>query len=171
MKKILINWIGIVAMIQALGVGERLPHVTLQGSTGGMSDGRAWHSSSLRGKVHLILYMDPDKRKETQPLLDALKKLNVNGRAYSTVAIVNLAATWMPDAILETMLAKKQKELKNTIFIFDRDRYLVKKWQMKDNDTNILIIDKYGKILYRKSGKITSADIDKIIGIIKKQLN
>ncbi|RUM68434.1 MAG: transcriptional regulator [Sulfurovum sp.] len=167
MKKMMIVWIGIVAMIQAVNIGDTLPQVTLKKENGGIRNDKPWHSADLKGKVHLLLYMDPDKRKETQVLLNALNKLEVDSKAYSTVAIVNLAATWMPDAILEGLLSKKQKELKNTSFVFDKKKYLVKKWKMKDDASNILIIDKNSKILYQKVGKISSEEVAQIIKMVR----
>jgi YtfJ family uncharacterized protein len=170
MKKIIIVWASMVAMIQAVNVGDTLPQVTLDNANGATSNGKAWHSSSLKGKVHLILYMDPDERKETQPLLDALNALDADSKAYSTVAIVNLAATWIPDVVLETLLSKKQKELKNTSFVFDKRKYLVQKWQMKDDASNVLIVDKNGKVLYQKAGNLSASEINQIIDIIRKNI-
>ena len=170
MRKIVIFLLAIFTIANALSVGERLPNVVLDKANGGTSDKKAWYSKTLRGKVHLILYMDPDKREETQALLDALNSLNVNSNSYSTVAIVNLAATWLPNAILESKLSKKQKELKNTVFVFDKRKYLVKKWGLKDNDSNVIIINRNSKVIYQKSGKISKMDIDTILSLIKQNL-
>ena len=170
MKKIMIIWICIVAMIQAVNIGDTLPQVTLEKENGGTSNDKPWHTTSLKGKVHVVLYMDPDERKGTQPLLDALNQLDVDPKAYSTVAIVNLSATWMPDYILESILSKKQKELKNTSFIFDKEKILVKKWQMIDDESNILIVDKSLKVIYRKIGKISSKEIEKIVALIHQNI-
>jgi YtfJ family uncharacterized protein len=170
MRKIVIFLLAVFTMANALSVGERLPNVVLDKANGGTSIGQAWHSTDLKGKVHLILYMDPDERKESQSLLDALNALDVDAKAYSTVAIVNLAATWMPDAILEGLLSKKQKELKNTSFVFDKEKVLVKKWQMKDDASNVLVVDKNGKILYQRAGKLSDSEINKIIDIIRQNI-
>ncbi len=170
MKKITMTLICLVTVMQALNIGDTLPPVTLEKENGATSNDKPWHSTSLKGKVHLILYMDPDKRKESQELLDALKALDANSKDYSTVAIVNLAATWMPDAVLEGLLSKKEKELKNTSFVFDRKKYLVKKWQMKDDASNILIVDKNLKVIYRKVGKLSSKEIEKIIALIHQNI-
>ena len=166
----MIIWICIVAMIQAVNIGDTLPQVTLEKENGGTSNDKPWHTTSLKGKVHVVLYMDPDERKGTQPLLDALNQLDVDSKVYSTVAIVNLSATWMPDYILESILSKKQKELKNTSFIFDKEKILVKKWQMIDDESNILIVDKSLKVIYRKIGKISSKEIEKIIALIHQNI-
>ena len=170
MRKIILFLLAVFTMANALSVGERLPNVVLDKANGGTSDGQAWHTRDLKGKVHLILYMDPDKRKENQSLLDVLNSLDIDTKAYSTVAIVNLAATWMPDAILEGLLSKKQKELKNTSFVFDKKKVLVEKWKMKDDASNVLLVDKNSKVIYQKSGKISNSDIDTILSLIKQNL-
>ena len=159
MYKISLIWICLAVMLQAVNVGDTLPQVTLEKENGGTSHDKPWHSNSLKGKVHLLLYMDPDKREETQALLDALNVLEVDSQKYSTVAIVNLAATWMPDAILEGLLSKKEKELKNTSFVFDKKKYLVKKWKMKDDASNVLIVDKNSKVLYQKVGTTSKEEV------------
>ncbi len=91
-------------MLHAVNVGEVLPLVVLDKDNGGDSKDNAWHSKNLQGKVHILLYMDPDKREESMPFLDTLNAEKYDKKKYSTVAIVNLAATWMPDAILESLL-------------------------------------------------------------------
>ena len=126
--------------------------MVLDKDNGGDSKDNAWHSKNLQGKVHILLYMDPDKREESMPFLDTLNAEKYDKKKYSTVAIVNLAATWMPDAILESLLSKKQKELQNTEFVFDKTKCFVKKWQMKDDASNVLVLDKDMKVLYQKSG-------------------
>ncbi len=157
-------------IVHAVDVGEKLPTLMLDGKHGATSSKKAWSSKSLEGKVHVIIYMDPDKRKEGMPFLDKLNAKDFDEDAYSTIAIVNLAATWMPDAILETMLSKKQKELKNTEFIFDKDKYLVKKWHFDDDASNVLVCDKRAKVLYKKSGKLSSSDMDNIMDLIAKHI-
>ncbi len=170
MYKISMVWICLAVMLQAVNIGDTLPQVTLEKENGGTSNDKPWHSTSLKGKVHVVLYMDPDERKGTQPLLDALNQLDVDSKVYSTIAIVNLSATWMPNYILESILSKKQKELKNTSFIFDKEKMLVKKWQMIDDASNILIVDKNLRVIYRKMGKLSFKEIEKIIALIHQNI-
>ena len=135
-------------MLHAVNVGEVLPPLTLEGNNGGDSSSKAWHSQNLEGKVHVLLYMDPDKRKEAMPFLDTLNAKQYDKKKYSTVAIVNLAATWMPDAILEAMLSKIPNELNNTEFVFDKRNYILAKWDTKDDASNVVILDENMKVLY-----------------------
>jgi predicted transcriptional regulator len=130
-----------------------------------------WDSSQLKGKAHTILYMDPDKRKEVMSFLNALNSKNYKSSKYSTVAIVNLEATWLPNSILISKLNSKEKELKNTEFVFDRDKTLVKKWSLKDDDSNVIIVNKRGKVLFKKSGNLSKSDMNKIFNILSKYEN
>ncbi|SFV89632.1 Protein ytfJ precursor [hydrothermal vent metagenome] len=158
------------AALFAVEVGTVLPHAVLEGKNGGRSDGKAWDSGQLQGKVHVLMYMDPDERKAAMPFLDSLNGSDFPTKEYSTVAVVNLAATWMPDALLETMLEKKEKELKNTVFVFDKTKHLLKKWQMKDDDSNVLVLDKKMVVLYQKSGTLSAQDQKEIFDLVKKSL-
>ena len=158
MKKIIL-FLGSTFFCYALNLGEIPPNIVLDKANGGTSQGKVWHSSSLKGKVHTLIYMDPDKRNGSKLLLAALAKLNYPKGVYSTVAIVNLAATWMPNAILESKLKSKQKELKNMEYIFDKTKFLVKKWHLKDNASNVFVLNKEGRVIYTKVGEFMAQDV------------
>jgi len=164
MKKIIV-FLSSTFICYALNVGEFPSDIILDKANGGSSQGEAWYSKSLKGKVHTLLYMDPDKSDDSKLLLDALNKLKYKKGDYSTVAIVNLAATWIPNMVLESKLKKKQKELNNMEYVFDKKKYLVKKWHLKDDTSNVLVLDKQGRVIYIKSGKLMKQDV---IEILKK---
>ena len=167
MKKIIL-FLGSTFFCYALSVGEIPTDITLAKANGGTSQGKAWHSNSLKGKVHTLLYMDPDKREDSKLLLDALNKLKHKNNDYTTVAIVNLAATWMPDIILESKLKSKQKELKNMEYIFDKKKYLVTKWHLVDDASNVFVLDKESRVIYVKSGKLMAQDVIEILNKINE---
>jgi len=167
MKKIIL-FLGGTFFCYALSLGEIPSNIVLDKSNGGTSEGKVWHSNSLKGKVHTLIYMDPDKREDSKLLLDALAKLNYPERVYSTVAIINLAATWMPNAILKSKLKSKQKELKNMEYIFDKTKFLIKKWHLKDDASNVFVLNKKSKVIYAKSGKLDSKDIINILNKINE---
>ena len=149
---------------------QRLPAVSLLGSAGSAADGRPWSSRALRGKVHLILYMDPSLHKKAMPFLKALDARRFDAHAYSTVAIVNLADTWMPDAILESLLRKKSRELHATEFLFDRRKSLIKPWHLADHACNLILIDRRGQILYHRRGIPDPAQSERIFRLIRQSI-
>ncbi len=147
--------------LMAVEVGHPLPDATLSGASGGYADGKSWTSASLKGTPRLIIYMDPDKRKNVAPLTKTLSRNT--SRTFTTVAIVNLAATWMPNRVLISKLNKQKSKMKRTEYVFDKKRVLVSKWELPDNDTTVIITNAAGKVLYAKSGKLTDTDVSTIL--------
>ena len=100
----------------------------------------------------------------------ALQKSQFPGSKFGSVAIVNMAATWMPDVAIEALLKKKQKEFKNTLYVRDRNKILVKKWGLGDDNSDVMLFSKEGKLLYKKFGKLSKAEIKTLLALIEKNL-
>jgi YtfJ family uncharacterized protein len=154
----------------ALEVGSTPQNIVLSGENGAKIDGSAWHSSMLKGKVHILFYVDPDERTKNDALTEALKKRHFDRKKFASVAVINLAATWMPNVILESLLAKKQKEFPDTVYVKDKKKVLVRKWQLADDESDVLVFDKQGKLLYKKFGKLSDTEIKDLITLIEKHL-
>jgi len=170
MKKILLAGAILCANAMAIEVGKVPPAVSISGDNGGKTDGSAWHSKSLKGKVIIAFYVDPDKKELNRELNHALQKSQFPGSKFGSVAIVNMAATWMPDVAIEALLKKKQKEFKNTLYVRDRNKILVKKWGLGDDNSDVMLFSKEGKLLYKKFGKLSKAEIKTLLALIEKNL-
>ncbi|HFQ62354.1 MAG TPA: transcriptional regulator [Epsilonproteobacteria bacterium] len=170
MKKILFGLLVMSGSIFAIELGKVPPKVTLSGELGAKVDGGAWHSSMLKGKIYTLFYVDPDKKDLNDPLANALKARNFDRKKVNSVAVINLAATWIPNVILESMLKKKQKKFSHTIYVKDKKKVLVHKWKLADDNSDILIFDKRGKLIYKKFGKVTAKEIPAVIKLIEKHL-
>lgn len=144
--------------------------VSLDGKDGGKVDGAKWSSSMLKGKVHIVFYVDPDKKDLNEDLSNALKKRHFNRKKYGSVAIINLAATWMPNALIESKLKSKQKKFPDTTYVKDKKKILVNKWDLADDNSDILIFNKKGKLIYKKFGKLSTSQIVDVITLIEKNL-
>jgi hypothetical protein len=107
MKKIVLSICILVGSAVAVDLGKVPNPVTIEGDNGGKLDGSAWKSSMLHGKVYTLFYVDPDKKELNQDLANALKAKNYDRSKVNSVAIINLAATWIPNMVLEKILAKK----------------------------------------------------------------
>ena len=170
MNKIVLGFLVLVGSVAAVELGKIPSPVVLDGDNGGKTDGSAWHSKMLKGKVHILFYVDPDKRDENEALSKALKKRHFNRSKYASVAMINLAATWMPNAILESKLKAKQKEFPDTIYVKDKKKVLVGKWKLADDNSDILVFDKSGKLIYKKFGKLSAKEIKDVLILIEKNL-
>ncbi len=171
MKKVL--WIALVAAnIFALDIGAKPPVVTLQGENGGhVKDGSPWSSSMIRDKVYVMFYVDPDEKDKNERVAEALKAKHFDRSKYGSIAIVNMAATWKPNFIIQKILESKQKKYKDTIYVMDKNKVLVDKWGLADDESDILLFDKDGKLLFYKAGRLSDEDIAKLIHIIEVKIN
>ncbi len=158
--------------LSALTVGETPKQVIIEGDNGGLvKDGSAWNSNTLKGNVFVMFYVDPDEKDVNEHYTQALKKFKKeNNLHFQSIAIINLAATWKPNFVIEKILSSKQEEFPNTIYVKDKSSVLVKEWEVADDASNIIIFDKDGKVLFYKSGAMSDDDTNKSFKLIKENL-
>lgn len=150
---------------------EVLPTVELKGDNGGRLNGKSWSSSEIQGKVFVLFYVDPDEKDMNEHVGQALKKANFSRDVYSSIAVINMAATWLPNFALESALKKKQETYPDTVYVKDLDKVLVKKWNLKDDSSNILVFNKNGQMVYKVSGKASQKQLDEVLAKVRENLN
>ena len=157
--------------LSAITVGE-VPHeIIIENDDGGMvQDGSAWSSSTIQDKVYVMFYVDPDEKDTNSHFTKALKEQKYDRNNYASLAIVNLAATWKPNFVIESILKGKQEEFPDTIYVKDKNSVLVNEWKVDDDASNILIFSKRGELLFYKSGKMSKEDIANAFKIIEENL-
>jgi len=170
MKKSIIGLLLTMGCVMAVELGKVPMAVKISGDSGGKLDSSSWNSSMLKGKIYTLFYVDPDKKDLNDALANALNKRKFNRSKVGSVAIINLAATWMPNALIESKLKEKQKQFPNTLYVKDKKKVLVKKWKLADDNSDILIFDKKGKLIYKKFGKVSASEIQNVIKLIEKNL-
>jgi len=170
MKNILLGLCLTMGSLMAVELGKVPNNVIIEGKNGARIDGTAWNSSMLKGKIYTLFYVDPDERDLNNPLADALKARKFDRKKVNSVAIINLAATWLPNMILEAKLKEKQKKFPDTIYVKDKKKVLVNQWKLADDNSDILIFDQKGKLIYKKFGKVSESEIKDVISLIEKHL-
>lgn len=154
-----------------LPVGAVPPVVELSDKLGArVAGGTPWSSKELVGKVHVMFYVDPDEKDLNDEAAQLLKKENFDLTKYGSVAIINMAATWAPNFLIQQNLEKKQKEFANTTYVKDLKKVIVEKWKIADDSSDVLAFGKDGKVLFSKDGKLSIDDTKKLIEIIKANL-
>lgn len=170
LKSILLSTI-VVLNLCALPIGETLPNITIEGENGGLvKDGSAWNSSTLKDKVLVMFYVDPDEKDTNSHFSDALKAKNFDKTKFGSLGVINLAATWKPNFVIEALLKEKQKEFPDTIYVKDKSSVIVKEWNVADDASDILIFSKDSKLLFYKSGAMSEDDISKAMKLIEENL-
>lgn len=169
LKLLLVSLLATLSL-NAATIGEVPKSVTISNENGGyVEDGSAWNSSSIKDKVYVMFYVDPDEKDVNEHYSAALKAEKEASRlSFQSIAVINLAATWKPNFVIEKILKSKQEEFPNTIYVKDKSSVLVKEWQIADDASNILIFAKDGTLLFYKSGAMSESDIKKSFQIIKE---
>lgn len=156
--------------LQALTVGQPLPDLPLSAEEGGKLDGTPFNSSMLKSKVHVIFYVDPDEKDLNNAFSEALKAERFDRERFASVAIINMDATWLPNFALESALKKKQEKYPDTLYVKDMHKKGVTAWNVADDNSDIIITDKSGVVLYTYEGKVPETEFDTIIALIKEHL-
>lgn len=158
--------------LSALTVGEIPKEIIINDENGGLvkDNGAKWNSNTIRDKVHVMFYVDPDEKDTNNHFSDTLKAKKYDRSKYASLAIINLAATWKPNFVIESILKDKQIEFPDTIYVKDKNSVLVNGWDVADNASNIILFSKTGEVLFYKSGAMTKEDTDRAITIIEENL-
>ena len=157
--------------LSAITIGKTPKNVSISDDNGGLvKDGAEWNSSTLKNKVYVMFYVDPDVKDLNEDFSAALKEKKYDRNNYGSLAIINLAATWKPNFVIEGILKSKQEEFPNTIYVKDKNSVLVHEWELEDDNSDIIIFSKSGKVLFYKYGKMETSDIEKALKIIEENL-
>jgi predicted transcriptional regulator len=154
-----------------LPIGEIPPNIVLEGDLGGRLDGTAWNSEELiSGKVMVLFYVDPDEADLNNHVSDALKAENFPLDKYGSLGVANMGATWLPNFAINIKLKSKQEKHKATIYVKDLEKTIVKTWGLSDDDSDIILFGKDGKVLYSYDGKFSDAQVKELIQAVKDNL-
>jgi YtfJ family uncharacterized protein len=154
----------------AVEMGEIPPKAELKEKLGGRLDGKPWSSEELRGKVHVLFYVDPDEKDTNNDASEALDKEKFPSDKLQSVGVINMAASWLPNFAISSSLKDKQKRYPRTIYVRDYKKTLVNAWKMADDSSNVLAFDRQGKLIFRKDGKLTTEEIRTLIKAIRDHL-
>lgn len=86
-------------------------------------------------------------------VLDKDKGSKVSGEAFSSDSLKN-----------------KQEKYPDTLYVKDLQSILVKKWDLKDDISNIVLFNKDGRILFLKKGKLNSEETFELIALIQDNI-
>jgi hypothetical protein len=154
----------------AVELNQLPPKVELQGKSGGRLDGTPWSSDELKGKIHVLFYVDPDEKDTNNEASEALDKEKFPAEKFQSVAVINMAATWMPNFAISMSVEDKQKKYPRTIYVRDYGKALVGAWKIADDSSDILVFDRQGRLVFRKDGQLSTDDIRTMIKAIKDNL-
>lgn len=163
MKKIVLLFVVAVLELFALEVGDKIPYVELSGTDGGYLNANNWNSADMDAKVNIVFYVDPDLKDLNDRFAKELEDLHLSSKELKVFVIINMKASWIPNVLIDSVLESKQKQFPDAQYVKDNNRVLVKKWTLKDDDYDVIVVDKKHEVLFSHTGKITPLLSEKII--------
>ncbi len=156
--------------VWALDFGDPPPKVELKEKLGGRLDATPWSSDELQGKVSVIFYVSPDEKDTNNPASEALDKEKFPADRFKSYGIVNMAASMLPNFAINMALKEKQERYPKTIYVRDYKKVLVHAWDIADHSSNVMVFDKRGTLIFRKDGKLTVEEIQKLVKTVRDNL-
>lgn len=157
-------------LVWALEFGEPPPKVELKEKLGGRLDAKPWSSDELQGILSVIFYVSPDERDTNNPASEALDKEKFPADRFRSYGIINMAASMLPNFVISSFLKEKQERYPKTIYVRDYKKVLVNAWNIADHSSNVMVFDKKGTLIFRKDGKLTDEEIQKLIKTVRDNL-
>jgi len=152
--------------VWALEFGEPPPKVELKEKLGGRLDATPWSSDELQGKLSVIFYVSPDEKDTNNPASEALDKEKFPADKFRSYGIINMAASMLPNFLINSALREKQERYPKTIYVRDYKKVLVDAWKIADHSSNIMVFDQKGTLIFRKDGKLTDKEIRKLVNTV-----
>lgn len=154
-----------------LKVGEKAPLIKVSGDLGGLvKDGSEFKTDDIAGKMQIIWYVDPDEKDLNNYATEKLRAKGYPKETVGSVAIINFAATMVPNWILGGIIEDSQKENKNTLYVKDLKKSFVKEWGLKDDSSNVIVLSKDLKVIYWYGGKLDEKETEKFLATVDKAL-
>lgn len=163
-------FIGVNYLQAELPVGEKPITLNFSGDLGSRVDGTPWSSNEIKDKVWVLVHADPDEADVNDAATEALKAEDFPSDKYGSIAVINMAATWKPNAIINIILKGKQEDYPSTVYVRDFERVMVKKWGLADDSNNIVVFDQEGTVIFSRDGQLSKSDINAMIEVINKNL-
>jgi hypothetical protein len=157
-----------LAAAAELKVGDKAPGFTLKDPAG---KEYTFDSPQFKGKVLYIAYVDPDEKDTNNHVEDALKRERESGaldkNRYEGFGIANLKASGLPNFIIKAAIKSKQEKT-GAVVLLDYDYTILNLWGLKNDSSEVLVLDKDRICRYVHHGKLPDAELAKMIGIIKE---
>jgi len=161
-----------ISFASPLVIGQKPSGLKLNGELGGKVTGEGWSSEEIEkyGKVISLFYIDPEEKKHNEPLEAAYEAEHFPPEKHQCIAIINMAAAWYPNSMIDSQLRKKQEKFPRTVYVKDVKKTLVGEWGLQDDSVNVAIFAKNGTLLYVKKGPMNPNEIRELMNLIRANL-
>lgn len=135
---------------------------------------KSWNSAQLPGKVRILQHIAgrSSAKEKNATLIEAIKSAKLPHDTYQTTTIVNT-----DDAIpgtsmfVRSSLESNKKLYPWSQFIVDSNGVARKAWQLDEESSAIVVLDKDGRVQWAKDGGLTQPEVQQVIDLLHKLLS
>lgn len=166
-----------LASTPGVTVGGRLPDLNIEdrGELVLQDDEisyQPWNYPQQPGKVHIVQYMAATKSAGdmNKPFRDRLDT-DLPDDSFSTSTILNMDdATWGTGAFVMSELKSNKRQYPRAVIVVDEEGEGIRQWQLQNDSSAVLVVDQQGTVRYFKQGKMTDAEIDSALQLIREYI-
>ncbi len=157
-----------VAAAHNIQVGQTVPNVTVsdQGEIM-LSDDKViyqpWESTQLTGKVRVIQAIAgrSSAKEMNAEIIEAIKAANLSAEIYQTTTIINQDdSIWGTGGLVKSSAEDSKQEFSWSSMVVDADGTVRSAWQLQEESSTIIVLNKTGQVLFVQEGKLTPQEID-----------
>ncbi|MCW9716943.1 YtfJ family protein [Avibacterium sp. 21-599] len=134
---------------------------------------KPWQSTQLKGKVRVLQHIAgrSSVKEKNYPLMEAIKAQHFNGAQYQTTNIINADdAIFGTGPFVRSSAEKAKKENAHSQIVLDNQSAVKNAWKLKEKESLIVVLDKEAKVKFVHEGKLSSAQINEILALVKNLL-
>ena len=133
-----------------------------------------WQSSQFAGKVRVVQYIAgrTSAKNKNSMLIGAIKNANFPTDQFQPTTIVNTDDE-IPGSgyFVRKKIEKNKRRYPWAQFIIDSEGLGRKAWQLDEESSTILLLDKHGRVQWAKDGSLTPQEVTQVLTRVRKLLN
>lgn len=133
-----------------------------------------WNSSQLAGKVRVIQHIAgrTAAKEKNATLIEAIKAAKLPHDRYQTTTIVNTDDAIPGSGVFVRSSIESNKQLYPwSQFIVDDNGLARKAWQLQEESSAIVVLDKDGRVQWAKDGALTQDEVQQVVALLHKLLS
>lgn len=133
-----------------------------------------WNSSQLAGKVRVVQHIAgrTSAKEKNATLIEAIKAAKFPHDRYQTTTIVNTDDAIPGSGMFVRSSIESNKQLYPwSQFIVDSNGLARKAWQLQEESSAIVVLDKDGRVQWAKDGALTQDEVQQVVALLQKLLS
>jgi YtfJ family uncharacterized protein len=135
---------------------------------------KSWNSAQLAGKVRVVMHIAgrSSAKEKNATLIEAIKSAKLPHNRYQTTTIVNTDDAIPGSGMFVRSSIENNKQLYPwSQFIVDSNGAVRKAWQLEEESSAIVVLDKEGRVQWAKDGALSQQEVQQVVGLLHKLLN